>query len=75
MDRDFDDAGAEVRSIDQRDRKVGLFGDWLERSGHGRYLEWVQDEETGLYTLEVTREENGARQHDSNSAAGANACW
>ena len=41
VDRDFDDAGAEVRSLDQRDRKVGLFGDWLETAGHDKYLEWV----------------------------------
>ena len=56
------DAGAEVRSLDQRDRKVGLFGDWLETSGHGKYVEWVQDKETALYSLEVVREENGARE-------------
>jgi len=59
VDRDFDDAGAEVRSLDQRERKVGLFGDWLEVGGHGKCVEWVQDEETALYTLEVVREENG----------------
>ena len=43
VDGNFDDAGAEVRSLDQRDRKVGLFGDWLEASGYGKYIEWVQD--------------------------------
>ena len=35
IDGNFDDAGAEVRSLDQRDRKVGLFGDWMEAAGHG----------------------------------------
>ena len=34
----IDDAGAEVRSLDQRDRKVGRFGDWLKRVGHGEYI-------------------------------------
>ena len=34
----IDDAGAEVRSLDQRDRKVGHFGDWLKRVGHGEYI-------------------------------------
>eukprot|EP00966_Prymnesium_polylepis_P229758 5316139-Prymnesium_polylepis.1 len=42
VDREFDDAGAEVRSLDQRGCKVGLFGDWLEMSGHGNYIQWVQ---------------------------------
>ena len=65
VDREFDDAGAEVRSLDQRDRKVGLFGDWLETSGHGKYVQWVKDEETALYTLEVVREPNGARHGNS----------
>ena len=46
-DANFDDGGAEVRSLDQRDRKVGLFGDWLEASGHGKYLEWKADEAHG----------------------------
>ena len=40
-----------VRSLDQRDRKVGLFGDWLEASGHGKFIGWVQDEETQLWKL------------------------
>ena len=39
VDGNFDDAGAEVISLDQRDRKVGMFGDWLEASGHGKYVE------------------------------------
>ena len=34
----FDDAGSEVRSLDYRDRKVGHFGDWLKRVGHGEYI-------------------------------------
>jgi hypothetical protein len=34
----IDDAGAEVRSLDQRDRKVGHFGNWLKRVGHGEYI-------------------------------------
>ena len=32
----FNDAGTEVRSLDQRDCKVGLLGDFLERVGHGK---------------------------------------
>ena len=53
VDREFDDAGAEVRSLYQRGCKVGLFGDWLEMSGHGKYIQWVQHEETSLWKLEA----------------------
>ena len=31
----FNDAGIELRSMDQRDLQVGLFGDFLDRVGHG----------------------------------------
>ena len=34
----FADAGNEVRSLDSRDRKVGHFGNWLKRVGHGEYI-------------------------------------
>ena len=46
-ENNFNDAGIEVRSLDQRERKVGLFGDFLERVGHGKFLEWRADEEHG----------------------------
>jgi hypothetical protein len=59
VDGNFDDAGAEVISLDQRDRKVGMFGDWLEASGHGKYVEWVKDAETGLYRLDAVCTEGG----------------
>jgi hypothetical protein len=53
-DENFNDGGIEVRSMDYRDRKVGFFGDFLERVGHGKYVEWVPDEEHGgLYVLKV----------------------
>ena len=32
-DDNFNDGGIEVRSMDSRDCKVGLFGDFLERVG------------------------------------------
>ena len=32
-DNNFDDGGGEVRSVDQRDRKMGLFGDFCKRVG------------------------------------------
>ena len=52
-EENFNDGGGEVRSHDQRDCKVGLFGDFLERMGHGKFFEWVQDmERGGLYTLQ-----------------------
>jgi hypothetical protein len=53
-DDNFNDAGIEVRSMDMRDRQVGLFGDFCERMGHGKFVEWRADEESGgLYKLEM----------------------
>ena len=49
VDDNFDDEGGEVRSMDQRDRKVGLFGDFCERVGHGKFVQWVADAERGGY--------------------------
>ena len=53
-DDNFNDAGNEVRSMDMRDRQVGLFGDFCERIGHGKFVEWRADEESGgVYKLEM----------------------
>ena len=50
----FEDTGIEVRSMDKRDLEVGLFGDFLERVEHGKFVEWRANEEYGgLYSLEV----------------------
>lgn len=50
----FEEEGVQVRTMDQRDCKVGLFGDFLERMGHGKFVEWRPDAENGgLYKLEV----------------------
>ena len=55
-EENFEGAGTEVRSQDQRDRKVGLFGDFLERVGHGKFAEWRSNEEQGgLYELKVVK--------------------
>ena len=35
LEDNFDDDSGEVRSVDVRDRKVGHFGNWMERTGHG----------------------------------------
>ena len=51
-DDNFNDAGNEVRSMDMRDRQVGLFGDFCERMGHGKFVEWRTVKESGgLYKL------------------------
>ena len=61
-DENFEGAGTEVRSMDQRDRKVGLFGDFLERVGHGKFVEWRANEEHGgLYELKVVTKVGAAR--------------
>ena len=60
-DGNFNDAGIEVRSMDQRDRQVGLFGDFLDRVGHGKFVEWRADEESGgLYKLEMVTQVHAA---------------
>ena len=40
----LDDAGSETRTLDMYEREVGLFGAWLERRGHSKAVEWVQEE-------------------------------
>ena len=62
----FNDAGAEERTLDQRDCKVGLFG---ERVGHGKLLHWVPKEEYGgLYALEPIKQVNGVSVAASRAA-------
>ena len=38
------EAGAELRSVDQKDRNVMLFNDWLEQNGYRPFADWVKDE-------------------------------
>lgn len=58
----FNGNGAQVRSLDQRDCKVGLFGDFCERVGHGKFVEWQPDEEHGgLYALKIVTKVRAAR--------------
>ena len=37
------DAGSELRTVDQKDRNVMLFNDWLEHSGYEPFADWVDD--------------------------------
>ena len=39
----FSDAGSELRTIDQRDRNVMLFNDWLGQNGYEQFADWVKD--------------------------------
>jgi len=48
-DGNFNQDGVQARTADYRERKVGLFGDFLERIGRGKYVEWVRNEEQGGY--------------------------
>ena len=58
----FEDTGIEVRSMDKRDREIGLFGDFLERVKHGKFVEWRADpEHAGLYKLEMVTRVRAAR--------------
>jgi hypothetical protein len=75
----FNDAGIELRSMDQRDLQVGLFGDFLDRVGHGKFVEWRADEESGgLYKkvlyFKVEREVGGEGDKGAKSAERAEKC-
>ena len=37
----INDAGVEARTLDARELKVGMFGDFAEARGHGKYVKWV----------------------------------
>jgi hypothetical protein len=41
VDGNLNDAGIEARTLDARELKVGMFGDFAETRGHGKYVEWV----------------------------------
>lgn len=55
VDENLQASGMEERTADAKDLKVGLFGDFLEARGHGKFFEWVR-EPLG-YVLKVVREE------------------
>ena len=56
-DGNLNEGGAEERTLDARDLKVGLFGDFLETRQQGKYVQWVPGP-TG-YTLEPCRSPSG----------------
>jgi hypothetical protein len=41
VEGNLNDAGVEARTLDARELKVGMFGDFAETRGHGKYVEWV----------------------------------
>ena len=45
MKSKLSDAGTELRSVDQKDRNVMLFNDWLEQNGYEPFADWVKDED------------------------------
>ena len=60
MNGNLDDDGVEVRTLDWRELKVGLFGDWLESRGHRKCLKWVE-EEAG-WRLKPVQSEGGRKK-------------
>ena len=67
VEDNFDGEGAEVRSMDQRDRKVGLFGDFCQRVGHGEFVRWEPNvEQGGYYELKTVSQ---ASEHPLTRAA------
>ena len=38
------EAGSELRSLDQKDRNVMLYNDWLQQNGYEPFADWVKDE-------------------------------
>ena len=71
FDANIEDAAAEVRSMDYRDRKVGHFGNWLSRVGHGDFIHWVRDEATQLFRLEPIYEDVPQNHCDEESTLSA----
>ena len=57
MAGNIDDDGVELRTLDWRELKVGMFGDWLKARGHEKALEWVEEEEG--WRLQAVRDEKG----------------
>jgi hypothetical protein len=44
MNGHLSEAGVELRSLDQKDRNVMLFNDWLQQNGYEPFADWVKDE-------------------------------
>jgi hypothetical protein len=68
FDEHLDKGAVEERTIDTRDRQVGLFGDFLEVRGHGQYVKWVQ-EPTG-WRLEAAGRRDGMAVEELTSRRG-----
>ena len=45
--------------LDRRDRELGLFGDFLEQRGHGKFVEWVFDDEREGWKIQAVQDERG----------------
>lgn len=39
-DSNLNEGGAEERTLDAKDLKVGMFGDFLEARQHGTFVQW-----------------------------------
>lgn len=44
VEENFDGKGVELRTIDTHELKTGFFGAWYERCGHGKCVEWQQQQ-------------------------------
>ena len=70
----FEDTGIEVRSMDKRDREIGLFGDFLERVKHGKFVEWRADPEHAGNVNENRRGHSKGKEN-RRGARGKPACY
>ena len=69
-DGNFNQDGVQARTADYRERKVGLFGDFLERIGRGKYVEWVRNEEQGREGITSSSGDEGGRACGQAAALG-----
>ena len=60
IDKNVDKVGIEARSADAQELKAGFFGFWLEKRGHGKYVEW-RKAENGWELHAITNEEGVPR--------------
>ena len=61
VDDNMHGRAVQVRHLDRRDLELGLFGDFLEQRGHGKFVEWVYDDESEGWKIQAVEEERGVR--------------
>mgnify|MGYP006092253039 CR=1 FL=1 len=59
VDENMHGRAVQERHLDRRDLELGLFGDFLEQRGHGKFVEWVFDDEKEGWKIQAVSDERG----------------